>query len=74
MLIERKTAGDLLSSIKDGRLIAQAGFDARGDQWTYLVVTGPMYPGSYGQVLHQPSGAHAGPARDRVGLSACRGR
>ena len=70
ILIERKTAGDLLASIKDGRLIAQAAVMRQMSEWAYLVITEPMYPGRFGQVLFQPvQGAHPGPARDRVGLA-----
>jgi ERCC4-type nuclease len=55
VLVERKTAGDLLSSIKDGRLIAQAAAMREVTEWAYLVVTEPMYPGRFGQVLFQPT-------------------
>jgi ERCC4-type nuclease len=55
VLIERKTAGDLLASIKDGRLIAQAAAMREVTEWAYLVVTEPMYPGRFGQVLFQPT-------------------
>ena len=54
VLIERKTAGDLLASIKDGRLIAQAAVMRQMSEWAYLVITEPMYPGRFGQVLYQP--------------------
>ena len=55
ILVERKTAGDLLSSIKDGRLIAQAALMRQTTEWAYLVITEPMYPGRFGQVMFQPT-------------------
>jgi len=52
VLVERKTAGDLLMSIADGRLLDQAGAMRAVTDWSYLVVTEPMFPGRHGQVLY----------------------
>lgn len=54
-LIERKTAGDLLASVKDGRLLTQAAAMRAVTDWSYLVITEPMYPGRFGQVMYQPA-------------------
>jgi ERCC4-type nuclease len=59
VLVERKTAGDLLSSIKDGRLLAQAVEMRRMTPWSYVVVTESLYPGRFGQVVYQIAGARS---------------
>lgn len=52
--VERKSAGDLLQSLRDGRLLAQAADMRAVTPWAYVVVTEPMYPGRRGQVLYEP--------------------
>lgn len=63
-LVERKTAGDLLASVKDGRLLTQAAAMRAVTDWCYLVVTEPMYPGRYGQVMYQPARGHTQALRE----------
>ena len=63
-LIERKTAGDLLASVKDGRLLTQAAAMRAVTDWSYLVVTEPMYPGRFGQVMYQPARGHTQALRE----------
>lgn len=41
--VERKTAGDLLTSVADGRLFQQAAGLRQQTPWAYLVVTGMLY-------------------------------
>lgn len=51
LCVERKTADDLLSSLKDGRLWPQlAGIRARSP-WAYLVITGKLQPGADGHAV-----------------------
>lgn len=42
LVIERKIPSDLLSSIADGRLMAQAAAMAAASKWSYLLVTGDL--------------------------------
>lgn len=39
LLVERKTLSDLLASIADGRLVAQAAEMSKASPWSYLVIT-----------------------------------
>lgn len=50
VVVERKTANDLLGSIKDGRLLVQAQAMRRKTPWAYLVVTGALAPTPDGKV------------------------
>lgn len=50
VVVERKTPSDLLSSIGDGRLFAQAVSMRALSPWSYVVVTGNLLPGSDGRV------------------------
>lgn len=52
--IERKTAGDLLGSLRDGRLLAQAGGLRAVTPWSYVVVTEPLYCGRAGFAVYEP--------------------
>ena len=52
LVVERKTPSDLLSSLRDGRLFAQAS-EMRGvSPWAYLVITGMLQCGSDGKVWY----------------------
>lgn len=42
LIVERKTPGDLLASIADGRLFEQCNAMAVASPWSYLVITGTM--------------------------------
>lgn len=42
LIVERKTPSDLLSSIADGRLVAQAAAMAAESRWAYLLITGDL--------------------------------
>lgn len=48
LAIERKTADDLLNSIRDGRLFDQCARLRDVSPWAYLVVTGDLRPGPDG--------------------------
>lgn len=58
MIVERKAVRDLLASISDGRLLAQAAKLRETTPWCYVVVTGALVPDRHGQLLldGQPSG------------------
>jgi ERCC4-type nuclease len=49
--VERKTADDLLGSIKDGRLWPQLSGLRAQTPWAYLVVTGMLGPSAAGRVV-----------------------
>lgn len=51
LIIERKTAGDLLASIKDGRLFQQAAAMRQRSVWAYLVITGILADSIDGHVV-----------------------
>jgi len=51
--IERKTADDLLGSLKDGRLWGQIAGMRRQTAWAYLVVCGPLACSPSGKVITQ---------------------
>lgn len=42
IIVERKTADDLLGSIRDGRLFAQAAAMRERSPWAYVVITTPL--------------------------------
>lgn len=42
LIVERKTTGDLLGSIKDGRLFQQCAAMRERSKWAYLMVTGTL--------------------------------
>jgi ERCC4-type nuclease len=47
--VERKTAGDLLNSLKDDRLFPQISRLRTLTPWAYLVITGKLQPGQDGR-------------------------
>lgn len=49
--VERKTADDLLGSIRDGRLWPQLAGMRRQTPWSYLVITGTMAASGDGKVI-----------------------
>lgn len=51
LIIERKTASDLLASIADGRLFDQCARMRQQSPWCYLVVAGQMRPNQAGYVI-----------------------
>lgn len=51
VLVERKTAGDLLSTLEEGRLFEQLGAMPAITPWSYLVVTGPLQPDAAGNCI-----------------------
>lgn len=51
LLVERKTASDLLASIADGRLLNQAADMARTSRWSYLLITGEITTNHDGKVV-----------------------
>ena len=51
LVIERKTAGDLLSSIGDNRLLLQAQKMRERSSWCYVVVTGVLAPSHDGKTI-----------------------
>jgi len=51
LIVERKTPGDLLNSIKDGRLFQQCAAMRQRSQWAYLIVTGILASSLDGHVL-----------------------
>jgi len=51
LIIERKTADDLLASIADGRLFDQAGDMVAMSPWSYVVVEGVLAPAADGKTL-----------------------
>ena len=51
LLVERKTASDLLASIADGRLLHQAADMALTSRWSYLLVTGEITANRDGKVV-----------------------
>ena len=50
LIVERKTADDLVSSIRDGRLLNQAYAMRQRTPWAYLVITGALAPAPDGTV------------------------
>lgn len=52
LVFERKTPGDLLSSIKDGRLFQQIRAMREQTEWAYLVITGSFFATEDGYVAH----------------------
>lgn len=50
IIIERKTPGDLLNTLRAGRLFAQCAKMRELSQWCYLVITGELQRGANGQV------------------------
>lgn len=51
LLVERKTASDLLASIADGRLLHQSADMARASRWSYLLITGALEANNGGKVV-----------------------
>ncbi len=51
LIIERKTADDLLASIADGRLFEQAAAMTAMSPWSYIAVEGTPAPGAGGKTL-----------------------
>jgi ERCC4-type nuclease len=51
VLIERKTSGDLLNSLGDGRLFVQLSEMLSITRYSYLVITGELQRGSNGNVV-----------------------
>lgn len=51
LLVERKTASDLLASIADGRLLHQSADMARTSRWSYLLITGALEANNDGKVV-----------------------
>lgn len=51
LLVERKTASDLLASIADGRLLNQAADMAHTSRWSYLLITGEIASNRDGKVV-----------------------
>lgn len=51
VLVERKTASDLLASIADGRLFAQASGMIQASRWSYLLITGEITPTRDGKTI-----------------------
>lgn len=51
LCVERKTADDLLSSLKDGRLWPQLVGLRQRSPWAYLVITGKLQPGADGHAV-----------------------
>lgn len=51
IVVERKTPSDLLGSIKDGRLFAQAAAMSAKSKWSYLCVTGALTYSLDGHVI-----------------------
>jgi ERCC4-type nuclease len=51
ILVERKTLGDLLGSIKDGRVFIQVAEMSTVTRWVYLVVTDPITYGPQSTVI-----------------------
>jgi ERCC4-type nuclease len=57
LLVERKTPSDLLGSIHDGRLFAQAAAMRQVTPWSYLIITGVLYHDREGHVICNGLGA-----------------
>lgn len=51
LVVERKAPGDLLNSIKDGRLLQQAAAIRQRSQWAYVVITGALAHTHDGRVI-----------------------
>ncbi len=51
LAIERKTADDLLNSVRSGRLWLQLAGIRQQTRWAYLVVTGTLLPGPGGHAI-----------------------
>lgn len=51
LVIERKTPSDLLTSIADGRLLAQVAGCVELSQWTYLIIDGSFKRSASGNVI-----------------------
>lgn len=51
LIVERKTAGDLLASIADGRLFDQAAAMVEMTPWCYIAVEGTLAPHAGGKTL-----------------------
>ena len=51
LIIERKTADDLLTSIADGRLFDQAASMTAMSPWSYIAVEGTLAPAASGKTL-----------------------
>lgn len=51
LAIERKTADDLLNSVRSGRLWLQLAGLRQQTRWAYLVVTGSLQPGPGGKAI-----------------------
>jgi ERCC4-type nuclease len=50
LVIERKTPGDLLHTLSEGRLLPQCAAMAERSPWSYLVITGQLLRGGDGKV------------------------
>ena len=51
LIIERKTPGDLLGSIKDGRLMQQCAAMRAKSKWSYVMITGALAHSLDGHVI-----------------------
>src|SRR5690242_17171172 len=51
LLVERKTGGDFLNSLKDNRVFRQCDNMRRITPWSYLVITGDFQRGPNGKVI-----------------------
>jgi ERCC4-type nuclease len=51
IVVERKTADDLLNTIRADRFLPQMAGIAQQSRWAYLVITGSLLPGADGKVV-----------------------